>query len=185
MTELRDLLERTAGLAADFLESLDERPVWPPATLAELRAALGGPLPDEPVSPEQVVTELAAAADRGLVAEPGGRYFGFVIGGGVPAAVAADWLTAAWDQNAGLYVGGPVAAVAEEVAGAWLLELFGLPRDCSFAFTTGCQMANTTALAAARHHVLREAGWDVERDGLQGAPAVRVVVGEKRHYTIE
>jgi glutamate/tyrosine decarboxylase-like PLP-dependent enzyme len=131
------------------------------------------------------VTDLAEAADRGIVAEPGGRHFGFVIGGAVPAALAADRLTSAWDQNAGLYVGGPAAAVAEEVAGSWLLELFGLQRDCSFAFTTGCQMAHTTALAAARHHVLREAGWDVERDGLQGAPTVRVVVGEKRHYTID
>jgi hypothetical protein len=105
MTELRDLLRRTADIAADFLESLDERPVWPPATLAELRDALGGPLPEEPARPEQVVTDLAEAADR-IVAEPGGRYFGFVIGGGVPAALAADWLTSAWDQNAGLYGGG-------------------------------------------------------------------------------
>ena len=103
----------------------------------------------------------------------------------MPASLAADWLTSAWDQNAGLYVGGPAAAVVEEVAGAWLLELLGLPADASFGFVTGGQMANFTALAAARHHVLSKAGWDVERDGLNGAPRIRVIVGEKRHGTID
>src|SRR5207247_1982352 len=135
--------------------------------------------------PRTVVPELAAAADRGIVAEPGGRYFGFVIGGAVPAALAADWLATAWDQNAGLYVTSPAAAVVEEVAGAWLKELLGLPAQASFGFVTGGQMANTTALAAARNHVLAHAGWDVEADGLQGAPRVRVVVGAQRHGTID
>jgi glutamate/tyrosine decarboxylase-like PLP-dependent enzyme len=185
VSEIRELLELTAGLAADFHETLDIRPVYPQATLEELRAAFGGPLPAGATPPHEVVTQLAAAADRGLVAEAGGRYFGFVIGGAVPAALAADWLATAWDQNAGLYVAGPAAAVAEEVAGSWLKELFGLPADASFAFVTGGQMANTTALAAARHHVLAHAGWDVERDGLHGAPRVRVVVGAHRHGTID
>jgi glutamate/tyrosine decarboxylase-like PLP-dependent enzyme len=132
-----------------------------------------------------VIEELAAAADPGIVAEAGGRYFGFVIGGAVPASIAADWLATAWDQNAALYVGGPSASVVEEVAGRWLIELLGLPGHASFGFVTGAQMASFTALAAARHHVLRNAGWDVERDGLTGAPRVRVVVGAKRHGTID
>src|SRR5213075_2328048 len=112
-------------------------------------------------------------------------YFGFVIGGSVPAALAADWLTSAWDQNAGLYVGGPSASVAEEVAGGWLKELLGIPAHASYAFVTGCQMAHVTALAAARFHVLQRAGWDANRDGLSGAPRVRVLVGAKRHITVD
>ena len=181
----RQLLRRTAEIAADFLESLDERSVWPPASVDELRHALGGPLPDEPVDPLVVVEELAANADPGVIAIPGGRYFGFVIGGSLPAALAADWLTSTWDQNAGLVVCGPAAAVVEEVAGEWLKELFGLPAATSFAFVTGCQMAHVTCLAAARHAVLEHAGWDVERNGLGGAPPVRVFVGGKRHVTVD
>lgn len=185
MDELRALLDQTAKLAADFYDTLGERRVAPRATVCELRTALAAPLPDGPTPARTVIAELAAAADPGIVASPSGRYFGFVIGGAVPASLAADWLTSAWDQNAGLYVAGPAAAVVEEVAGAWLIELLGLPRDASFGFVTGGQMATFTALAAARHHVLRKAGWDVERAGLTGAPRIRVVVGEKRHGTID
>src|SRR5436309_10933832 len=174
----------TSGIAADFLESLGERPVWPPATVDELRAAFGGPLPQEPMEAREVVAGLAEAASGGLVAEPGGRYFGFVIGGSVPAALAADWLTSTWDQNAGLYIAGPAASVVEEVAGAWLAELLHLPRARSVAFVTGTQMAHVTCLAAARNHVLAEVGWDVERDGLTGAPRIRVLAGEKAHSTL-
>ena len=181
----RELLRRTAEIAGEFLESLDERPVWPPASVDELRRTLGGPLPSDPVDPLRVIEELAAAADRGVVAMPGGRYFGFVIGGSLPAALAADWLTSAWDQNAGLVVGGPAAAVAEDVAGEWLKELFGLPPATSFAFVTGCQMAHVTCLAAARHAVLEGAGWDVERHGLIGASPIRVFTGGKRHVTVD
>jgi len=181
----RDLLQHTAGLAADFLESLDDRPVFPVATLDELRTGLGGPLPEAPTSPRQVVDELAAQAERGLVCEPGGRYFGFVIGGSVPAALAADWLASTWDQNAGLYVAGPAAAVAEEIAGEWLRELFALPTGTSVGFVTGAQMGNFTGLAAARHEVLSRSGWDVEQRGLAGGPSLRVVVGAKRHSTID
>ena len=185
MDDLRALFAQTAELAAGFYDSLDDRPVFPRATVRELREGLGGPLPAEPTPASQVIDELAAAADPGLVAEPSGRYFGFVIGGAVPVSIAADWLTSTWDQNAGLYVGSPSASVVEEVAGAWLIELLGLPRHASFGFVTGAQTATFTALAAARHHVLKEAGWDVERDGLTGAPRIRVVVGEKRHGTVD
>ena len=176
---MRDLLRETADLAADFLESLPDRPVFPRVEVDELRARLGGPVPDGPTDAREVVRELAAAGDAGAVAIAGGRYFGFVIGGAVPAALAADWLTSTWDQNAGLYVAGPAASVVEEVAGEWLAELLGLPRGVSFAFVTGTQMAHATALAAARNHVLAQAGWDVERDGLTGAPPIRVLAGEK------
>jgi glutamate/tyrosine decarboxylase-like PLP-dependent enzyme len=185
MDELRALLDQTAALAAGFYETLDERPVYPRASADELRAGLGGSLPEKPTDARAVIAELAAAADPGLVAEPGGRYFGFVIGGTVPAALAADWLTSTWDQNAGLYVGSPAASIVEEIAGAWLIELLGLPPHASFGFVTGGQTAHFTALAAARHHVLKNAGWDVERDGLMGGPRIRVVVGEKRHGTID
>jgi glutamate/tyrosine decarboxylase-like PLP-dependent enzyme len=183
--ELRALFAQTAKLAADFYDTLDERPVYPRVSAAELREAFARPLPEGPTAASTVIAELAAAVDPGLVAEAGGRYFGFVIGGAVPASIAADWLTSTWDQNAGLYVAGPSASVVEEVAGAWLIELLGLPSDASFGFVTGGQTATFTALAAARHHVLQNVGWDVERDGLTGAPRIRVVVGEKRHGTID
>jgi glutamate/tyrosine decarboxylase-like PLP-dependent enzyme len=181
---MRELLHETADLAADFLESLPERPVFPRVEVDELRARLGGPVPEGPTDAREVVRALAAAGDAGAVAIPSGRYFGFVIGGTVPAALAADWLTSTWDQNAGLYVGGPAASVVEEVAGEWLAELLGLPRGMSFAFVTGTQMAHATALAAARNQVLAQARWDVERGGLAGAPQIRVLAGEKVHSTL-
>jgi glutamate/tyrosine decarboxylase-like PLP-dependent enzyme len=182
--ETRELLEQTAAMAADFLASLGDRPVFPQTDADALRAVLDGPLPEDPTDPREVIAALQAGAEPGVVAIPSGRYFGFVIGGSVPAALAADWLTSTWDQNAGLYVGGPSASVVEEVAGSWLRELLGIPAHSSFAFVTGCQMANVTALAAARLRVLAEAGWDVNRDGLAGAPPVRVIVGAKVHVTV-
>jgi glutamate/tyrosine decarboxylase-like PLP-dependent enzyme len=184
VNETRGLLRRTADHAADFLETLDDRPVFPSATVEQLREQLGGPLPDEPTDPATVIDQLVAGAGPGVVAIPSGRYFGFVIGGAVPAALAADWLTSAWDQNAGLYVAGPSASVVEEVAGAWLKELLGIPAQASFAFVTGCQMANFTALAAARWHVLAQAGWDVNADGLAGSPPIRVLCGAEVHVTV-
>jgi glutamate/tyrosine decarboxylase-like PLP-dependent enzyme len=183
--ELRELLGLTADLTADFYDTLPDRPVYPDVTVDELRRALGGPLPDGPTDPRAVLTQLAEDADPGVVAIPGGRYFGFVIGASLPAALAADWLATAWDQNAGHYVGGPSAIIAEDVAAGWLKELLDVPADASYAFVTGGQIANFVALASARHHVLERAGWDVERDGLTGAPRVRVVVGAKRHGTID
>ena len=185
MDDLRELLELTAAIASDFYETLPARPVYPRATVAELHAAISSPLPEHGLPARTVIAELAAAVDPGLVAEASGRYFGFVVGGAVPASIAADWLTSTWDQNAGLFVLGPSASIVEQAAGAWLIELLGLPRHASFGFVTGAQMANFTALAAARHHVLARTGWDVERDGLQGAPKIRVVVGAKRHGTID
>jgi glutamate/tyrosine decarboxylase-like PLP-dependent enzyme len=184
MTERDDLLKRTAELAAGFLDRLSDRPVWPPVDLAELRAALGGPLPDGGEEPFRVIESLSAGAEQGLVGSAGPRYFGFVVGGGVPAALAADWLTSAWDQNAGLYALSPSAAVAEEVAGAWLIDVFGLPESSSVGFVTGATMANFTAIAAARHAVLERTGWNVEEDGLVGAPPIAVVVGDEAHVTI-
>ena len=180
-----ELLLATASHAGAFLDSLDERRVTPAIDADSLRERLGGSLPEGPTNARSVIDELVAAADDGIVAIPSGRYFGFVIGGGVPAAVAADWLTTVWDQNAGLYVGGPAAAVVEEVAGAWLGELLALPEGVSYAFVTGCQSAHVTALAAARLHVLAQAGWDVNRDGLAGAPPIRVLAGEHRHATLD
>jgi glutamate/tyrosine decarboxylase-like PLP-dependent enzyme len=182
---LRRLLEDTAGIAADYLEGIPDRPVGWTASVGELRASLGGPLPEAPSDPREVIAELAAAAEPGLVASPGGRYFGFVIGGAVPAALAADWLTSTWDQNAGLFVCGPSAAIAEEVAGAWVAELLGLPDGVSFGFVTGCQMAHVTGLAAARYSVLERVGWDVNERGLIGAPPVHVVAGAERHATVD
>jgi glutamate/tyrosine decarboxylase-like PLP-dependent enzyme len=181
----RELLRRTAEIAAEFVESLDERPVWPPVSVEELRKALGGPLPEGPSDPGSVVEHLAESAGKGVVAIPGGRYFGFVIGGSVPAALAADWLASTWDQNAGLYACGPSAAVVEEVVGEWLKDLLGIPATASFALVTGCQMAHATCLAAARNGVLADVGWDVEREGLAGSPPIRVVAGAKRHATID
>jgi glutamate/tyrosine decarboxylase-like PLP-dependent enzyme len=185
VTDTRGLLQRTAELAADFIDSLEDRPVFPQVSVDELRASLGMPLQDEPLDPKRVVDELAAAADPGLVAMPSGRYFGFVIGGSLPAALAADWLATAWDQNAGLYVGGPSASVVEQVVRDWVCDLLGLPADASIGFVTGTQMGSVTALAAARYRVLERAGWDVARDGLAGGPRVRVLVGDKRHVTID
>jgi glutamate/tyrosine decarboxylase-like PLP-dependent enzyme len=183
--DVRELLAQTAALAAEYLESLDTRRVYPQATPAELRATLGGPLPEGPQPAGEVVADLAAAAEPGVVAMGSGRYFGFVIGGGLPAALAADWLASTWDQNAGLYVCGPSASIVEDVSREWLLELLGLPAGASMGFVTGTQMANVTGLAAARHHVLAAVGWDVGEAGLQGAPRVRVLVGDKRHITVD
>jgi glutamate/tyrosine decarboxylase-like PLP-dependent enzyme len=178
-------LEAAAAHAAQFLRGLGERPVAAHAGADELRARLGGPLPDGPSDPAEVVAQLAKLADDGLVASAGSRFFGFVVGGSLPAALAADWLAAAWDQNAGLFVLGPAAATVEDVAAGWLLDLFGLPPAATTGFVTGGLGANFTCLAAARHQVLAAAGWDVERDGLTGAPPVQVVVGAERHVTID
>jgi glutamate/tyrosine decarboxylase-like PLP-dependent enzyme len=179
-----ELLRRTTELALDFLGSLSERPVHATASRQELLAGLGGSLPDEGAPPLRVIEDLARNADAGIVAMPGPRYFGFVIGGSLPAALAADWLTSAWDQNAGIFATGPAASVVEEIVGAWLIDLFGLPEGTSFGLTTGCQMAHFSCLAAARHAVLERAGWDVEEQGLFGAPEIEVIVGAEAHATI-
>ncbi|HXY41086.1 MAG TPA: pyridoxal-dependent decarboxylase [Vicinamibacteria bacterium] len=179
------LLERTMALAVEYLEGLKDAPVGATATLAELRERLQRPLPQTSCEPSAVVERLAADVAGGLAGSAGGRFFGWVIGGSLPAALAADWLTSAWDQNAGMFAVAPAAAVVEEACGRWLLELLGLPASASFALVTGCQMAHVTCLAAARNAVLARHGWDVEQRGLFGAPAIRVVSGDQRHGTIE
>jgi glutamate/tyrosine decarboxylase-like PLP-dependent enzyme len=180
----RTVLARTAGLAADFLGSVEARPVGVPIGSEELRRTLGGPLPDAGEDTLALVESLAHDADPGIVASAGPRYFGFVVGGSFPAAVAADWLTSAWDQNAGLFAMAPAAMVVEETTGRWLRDLLGLPDGASVGFVTGATMANWTGLATARHVVLERLGWSVETQGLYGAPEVDVVVGAEAHVTI-
>jgi glutamate/tyrosine decarboxylase-like PLP-dependent enzyme len=170
--------------ARQYLASLRDRDVGEEASVDELRRALDRELADAGEDPAAVVEELAQAAAPGLIGTGGPRYFGFVIGGSLPAALGADWLATAWDQIASLYVCGPSASVAEEVAGRWVLDLLGLPASAGFGLTTGGTMANFTGIAAGRHAVLERAGWDVEARGLQGAPTVRVLVGEHAHATI-
>jgi glutamate/tyrosine decarboxylase-like PLP-dependent enzyme len=178
------LLAATQRHAAEWFSALASRKVRATLTTDELREQLGGPLPDNSTAPEAITEQLAAAGMAGTVATAGPRYFGFVVGGTLPAALAADWLVSAWDQNAGIYVLSPIVSVIEQITGAWLRELAGLPPTMSFGFVTGCQMANFTSLAAARHRVLANAGWDVEANGLFGAPPIQVIVNEESHYTI-
>ncbi|MGH8868459.1 MAG: pyridoxal phosphate-dependent decarboxylase family protein [Actinomycetes bacterium] len=178
-------LDRALGHARAFLATLPERPVRADASPAELLAAFGGPLPDDPEDPADVVDRLAAAAGPGLVASQSGRFFGWVIGGALPAALAADWLTSVWDQNAGLLAAAPAAVAAENVAAGWLRDLLALPAGSTVGLTTGACMANFTGILSGRQAVLARAGWDVEVDGLQGAPRIRVLAGDQRHVTVD
>jgi glutamate/tyrosine decarboxylase-like PLP-dependent enzyme len=178
-------LARAHEHALAWLVSLAERPVPPQASVAEVIAALGTELPDGPGDPSDVVDLLAAACEPGLTAMPSGRFYGMVIGGSHPAALAADWLTSAWDQNAVLRDLTPAHTAVEDVASGWLLDLLGLPDTCAVGFATGATMANFTCLAAARGEVLRRRGWDVGREGLTGGPRVRVLVGRERHDSID
>jgi glutamate/tyrosine decarboxylase-like PLP-dependent enzyme len=179
-----EVLDDATALAHGFLDGLGTRPVGARATLDELRARLARPLTAAGEDPRAVIRDLAADVDPGLVASAGPRYFGFVIGGALPAALAADWLTSTWDQNTGGYAPAPALSVVEEVAAGWIRELLGLPARAGVGFVTGCQMAHFTCLAAARHAVLRDAGWNVEADGLQGAPEVRVIASTHAHVTV-
>lgn len=182
MDAYRPALEMAARISLDYLEHLDQHPV------AGDSAGLDGlrrPLADDGIAPEQVIAELAQDARSGLVNSAGGRFFGWVIGGAVPSSVAADWLTAAWDQNACLSGSSPAAGIVEEVAGAWLKQILGLPAKASFAFVTGCQMAHVTCLAAARHALLERRGWDVGQQGLSGAPKIRIISSDQRHGSFE
>lgn len=179
------VLTDAARYAAGFLSGLPQRRVGWGAGVEELREALDGPLPDGSLPADDVIASLVKGAEPGVVGTTSPRYFGFVIGGSLPAAVAADWLTTVWDQNAGLYAAGPAASVVEEIAGRWLKELLGIPSSASFGFVTGCQMAHFVGLAAARHHLLAGVGWDVETSGLNGAPPIRVLAGAQRHVTVD
>jgi len=175
-------LERAASLALDYLEGLPDRLVGPDPSISDrIRAELSRPLADDGEEPDRVIGELASAAEPGLTAMNGPRYFGFVIGGTLPAALAADWLTSAWDQNAPMHLPSPAAAAVELAAGEWLVDLLGFAPGTSVGFATGATTANLTCMTAARHEVLRRAGWDVESDGLQGAPTVTVISGEEIH----
>src|SRR3954470_16022276 len=184
------MLDRTAGLseaaqhALEFLAGLDERPVAARVDAAGVRDVLGGPLPEHGEDPDVVIDALVAGAEPGVVPPAGPRHFGFVIGGALPAALAADWLVSTWDQDAAFHSLSPAAAAIEEITAEWVLDLLGLPASASVGFVTGGQTANTTALAAARGGVLTRAGWDVERQGLAGGPRVNVVCGEQAHATV-
>ena len=185
MNDERKILERVLEEATGFLNDLPGRRVAARTDVEGVATALRRPLPEEGAEPLEVIEELIAGAEPGVVAMPSGRFFGWVIGGVLPAALAADWLTSTWDQNAGLLASSPAAAGAEWVASEWLLDLLGLPGNSAVGFVTGAMIANFTCLAAARHDVLRRAGWDVEGDGLHGAPPVTVIVGEERHETVD
>jgi glutamate/tyrosine decarboxylase-like PLP-dependent enzyme len=179
------LLDEAVRSAIAYIDSLPDRPVGRPADVDALRTALGAPLTAEGDGNHAALQALVAGAEDGIVATAGPRYFGFVIGGSLPVGLAAEWLASAWDQNAGMHVAAPAVAVIEDVVLAWLRDLLGLPENGSGAFVTGAQMANVTGLMAARHQVLEQAGWDVEVDGLFGAPPVTVVVGGERHAAVD
>lgn len=178
------VLRRAMDHAATYLQSLPTRKAGVSARREELLDILSVPLPDRGDDPIAVIDALASGGEKGAIGSAGPRYFGFVIGGSLPVSVGADLLTTAWDQNAGIYVTSPVASVVEDVARQWILDLLDLPHDAGLGFTTGCQMANFTCLGAARHAVLRDVGWNVEEQGLQGAPRVNVVIGAEAHVTI-
>lgn len=185
MGNVEDLLRATADRAARYVRDLGDRPVYPAFDPDSVYRRLGGPVPDHSEDPAVTVEALSDAVEPNLVSVAGGRYFGFVTGGAVPASLAADWLTSAWDQNAFSFVSSPVAAIVEDIAAEWIKELLRLPAEASVAFVTGCQMAHVTCLAAARGEVLGRVGWDVNESGLAGAPPIRIVTGEKRHVTVD
>jgi glutamate/tyrosine decarboxylase-like PLP-dependent enzyme len=178
------VLEAVTPSALAYLASLPDRKVHPVAEHAQVRAALDHGLPQHGLDPAQVVGQLARDLEPYVTAHASGRFFGFVIGGLHPAAWGAELLVSTWDQNAGLFPPTPGVAVAEELAAEWLLDLLQLPPESTVGFVTGGQMANFTCLAAARDQVLREVGWDVEADGLPGAPRIAVVLKEGVHSTV-
>lgn len=178
------LLARAADYALAYLRGLPGRPVRALATDDELRTLLGGPLPGQPSDPVSVLDALVNGVDRGLVPSGNGRYFGYVVGGTLPVAMAADWLTAAWDQNCIVHDGSPATAVVEEVCADWLVTLFGLPAETSVAFVPACTHGELVCLAAARHKVLADRGWNVAEQGLQGAPPVTVLANADTHSAV-
>lgn len=182
MSKALDYAHRAASA---WIDGLDVRPVAARATLQDLATTFRGPLPETGSRPEEVIAWLAQHANDGMLGSASGRFFAWVIGGSVESALAADWMVAAWDQNAALYACSPAAAVIEEAAGEWIKELLDLPHDASFAFTTGCQMAHMTGLAAARHAVLQRVQWNVESDGMFGAPPITIMTSDQKHGSVE
>jgi glutamate/tyrosine decarboxylase-like PLP-dependent enzyme len=178
-------LGRAVDHATNWLRTVQDRPVRPGVTAAQALDRLGGELPGGPTAPEAVIESLVAGVEPGLMAIGSGRFFGWVMGGTLPAALAADWLVSTWDQNAGMRQATPGVVAAEEAAAGWLLDLLGLPATADVGFTTGATMTTFGCLAAARHAVLARVGWDVERDGLTGAPRVHVLVGAERHGSVD
>jgi len=181
----REALTRAEGHVLEWLGSVNSRRVGPTATVEQLTDAFGGPLQDGPIDPGDVIDELARTAEPGLMAMPSGKFFGWVIGGTLPAALGADWMVSAWDQNAAMRLATPATAAAEEVAGQWLLELLQLPATSAVGFTTGGTAANFVGLAAGRQFVLDQAGWDLDANGMSGSPKITVLVGEERHVSVD
>lgn len=182
---LRTALDAAYKQSVEYLERLDERSVAATVDVTTLRERLNKPLLNESISPEQVIAELVKDVEGGLLGSAGGRFFAWVIGGSLPAALAADWLCSVWDQNAALYACSPAAAIVEEAAAEWLKDLLHIPSHSSFAFVTGCQMAHVTCLAAARHALLAKHNWDVEQNGLYGAPPIRILTSQQHHGSLE
>lgn len=181
---MKHLLKETTDRALRYSDGLNDRSVAPsPEAIANLRR-LDEPLPEVPTDPEAVVALLDEIGSPATVATAGSRYFGFVIGGSLPATVAANWLATVWDQNAGIVALSPIAAKLEEVAMRWVLDVLGLPSDCGVGFVTCATQANFSGLAAARHAILAQQGWDVEAKGLFGAPPITVVVGDEVHVSV-
>ena len=183
--EYPEALNRAKAHALSWLESVPTRPVGPRKNVDEMAADFAGPLQQGPIPATDVVDELARLADPGLMAMPSGRFFGWVIGGTLPAALGADWLVSAWDQNAGMRYATPATAAIEETAARWIVDLFGFPPDTGVGFTTGATMANFVGLACGREQVLRNVGFDLQSDGLTGAPRITVIVGEERHAAVD
>jgi len=183
--DYREPLAHASAHAIEWLESLPERPVGPREGIGQLEEAFAGALPEHPLNPTAVVDELARLAEPGLMAIGSGRFFGWVMGGTLPAALASDWMVSAWDQNNGLRYATPAAAAIEEQAGRWILDLLGLPSTSAVGFTTGGTTANFVGLAAGRGAVLEAAGWNVNRDGLTGGPRITVLAGAEVHTSVE
>lgn len=181
----KDVLEVAAKHSQEWLNSIPSRGVNPEKNADEIKVDLGSVLPDGPTDPSLVVERLAETGEAGLMSMGSGRFFGWVVGGTLPAALGADWLVSAWDQNSASRIATPTTAVVEEIASKWLLEILGLPSTADVGFPTGGMMANFTGLISARQKVLTDVGWDLDHKGLIGAPAVRVFVGEERHDTID
>src|SRR3954454_18197889 len=181
--DFRPVLELALRQALEYLKNVDEQPVGPTASLVDLRTRTAKEWNLEGIDATAVVDDLVRDIAGGLNNSVNARFYAWVIGGSLPSALAADWLTSTWDQNAGMYTVSPASAIVEETVGRWLKDLFGLPQEASFALVTGCQMANTTCLAAARSWLFKKHGWDVERQGMAGSPPINIYCGI-RHASI-